>query len=136
MTSLEASDLQITLSLRKDTVPSAIKIPGRENSPAKKIFIKLSIKNIRKDVVAIHVPMWFTELHVEANGKKMDYIGPAASLPPPQESDIKKLQHDAAFEEEVELNTYYALPTNSGTEITVKYTHPMSGARAETRFKQ
>lgn len=132
--SADTSQLRLNLTLREETVQPRVLIPGQDNTPSNRVFVKLSITNPNKQPVSIHVPMWFTSLQVQVDGKTLDYIGPALSMPPPTEADFKKVQQNMPFEQEVVLNSYFNVPMKSGKELSVTYSYLGKVAQAKIRL--
>ena len=99
------------------------------------VLVALVFENISKRELHVYPALWFAQLEVTVNEKPVRYVGPMASLPPPQKSNFKTIQPgDRLTTEAVLLNSYYSLPRLPGGQCVVKYRFEKYTAVSEARF--
>ncbi len=113
----KGSKAPATLKFETKTAPSIglkPKISATANNSSsieKNLSAALEFTNVSSRELHIENRLWFTRLKIWNDNKKIEYIGPMVSLPPPIQSDFKTLQPGQKFvTEPVILNQFYQIP--------------------------
>lgn len=132
---LNEGEIQVTLhlkigrleaSVKKKPKPGMIELPEPTDGSIKsdKVLVSLAFANKSNREIHIENRLWFTRLTVKAAGTTVAYVGPMASMPPPDITDFTTLKPGQRFETEpIDLQDYYKIPEGFKGVLQASYQH-------------